>query len=166
MTNKYVQHICIYENEVIVDETFNKNIKECFINHLNIYNHALEISFNNPAMGFKEKRKLVNDYINNKNFNNIVIEAVYMELYYQHKKFIKNIKSQKLLTSIQYLTFINKGLIFDFINNTVKIKNIDGIIKLEKPITKEMLEGDRYINFSYSGSDNKYLLKIVKTVET
>lgn len=153
--------ICVYEAAVEVDNEFDINIKNCFVQHLTLYNFALGLSFDNPEIGFKEKKKLVIEYIEKNGIKDIAKEALFNELYYQHKKFNGNNRGQKRLIDIQYLTFLDTGYYVNHENKTMTIRGIQGKINIIVPLDKNIISmTGKYVNFSYSSNTNKYMLKI------
>jgi hypothetical protein len=109
--------------------------------------------------------KMVVSYIEEKHLTPVIHTALMNELYYQYKKFKRNIRMQKLVSDIQYFTILSKGYVnptlhFDLPNNTITVESFPGIIKLNKPLPQLLDGGVIYVNFSYSGDEDKYKMSI------
>ena len=158
----------IYESiGSISDSNVDAKFKKCFTNHLVIYNESLEILQNSPEINFKSLTSKVYSYIRNNNITPYIKSALLNELYYQHKKFKRNIKIKKLLTDIQYLTFVSKdytckSIKFDLVNNCLVIPSVECDISLEDKLPELNSNELIYINISYSNINDKYKVTIYK----
>ena len=109
----------IAAREITFNDDIKKIIKEALRNHVILYNHSLELLNKNPQLELKELKKQVFAYAKEKNYYPIIKDSLSIELYYLYKKFKRNIKHQKLITDIQYLTFILLKLTKKLIKITV-----------------------------------------------
>ena len=157
----------IYQADVAVQGTLDQYLRKCFLNHLIIYNHSLDILVKNPDIKFKDLKLKCYEFIEQKNIKEFIGSPLFNEVYYQYKKFKeKNIKSAKTLTGIHYITFLVNGYnnkCFSKDGNKLLIHGVDGYIELEKdlpqiPDDKRML----YFNLSYSNQESKYELSVFK----
>lgn len=155
----------LYIADVTVDPKLDEYLRKCFLNHLVIYNHSLDILINDPGIKFKDLKLKCYEFIEKKNITEFMGSPLFNELYYQYKKFTeKNIKTAKTLTGIHYITFLVNGYnnkCFKVENNKLTIHGIDGYIELDEdlpdlPDDKRML----YFNISYSNQESKYQLSV------
>ncbi len=155
----------LYDEYVDVSETFHCELRRCFINHLIIYNKSLAILHDLPETSFNVFKKQVKKIITDSNLKPIIESALLNELYYQYKKFKRNIKIQKLITDIQYFTFLTNGYScksLRFEGNQITFVDILGSVQLTTPLPD--LSGKLlYINFSYSNTENRYKLSLCET---
>ncbi len=155
----------LYIADVTVDQKLDGYLRKCFLNHLVIYNHSLEILINDPGIKFKDLKLKCYEFIEQKNITEFMGSPLFNELYYQYKKFTeKNIKAAKTLTGIHYITFLVNGYnnkCFSKEGNKLIINGTDGFIELDQdlpelPDDKKML----YFNLSYSNQESKYQLSV------
>lgn len=158
--------IKVYDEKVEVDESLDKVLKQTFVNHLLVYNHCLHCLYKDPEIPFHTLKKIATSHIAEKKISPVIDSAVNNELYYQHKKFRKNIKILKQLTDIQYFTFTvgsytNSIFSVSSCLSKIQFKGIEGHIELLKPLP--VLDDDVktiYLNFSYSGNENSYRVNL------
>lgn len=158
----------IYNEYVIVTKDLDVSLKKCLMTHLVIYNFSLTLLYDNPEMTFKTLMKLITGYIEEKKIVSILELPLMNELYYQYKKFKKNIKIQKLVTDIQYFTFISKGylcknLVVSEDRQTIFINGFNGHIELDIPLPEINQNETVYINLSYSTNTDKYKISVYKS---
>ena len=158
----------IYNEYVVVTSDLDVTLKKCFMNHLVIYNHSLGILYNNSEMNFKSLMKSVSSYITEKSITPILQLPLMSELYYQYKKFKRNIRIQKLVTDIQYFTFLCNGyecknLLFNKEKDRIQIQGFTGQIELSKPLPSISTDQAIYLNLSYSNIEDKYKLSVYKS---
>lgn len=155
----------LYQADVAVEERLDQYLRKCFLNHLIIYNHSLDILIKNPGIKFKDLKLKCYEFIEQKQITEFMGSPLFNELYYQYKKFTeKNIKAAKTLTGIHYITFLVNGYnnkCFSKEGNKLVIHGVDGYIELEEdlpelPDDKKML----YFNLSYSNQESKYQLSV------
>lgn len=155
----------LYKEDISVSDDLSSVLKKYLLNHLVLYNHTLEVLEKTPNIKFKDLKKIIYNYIIDKQIKEYISSCLYNEIYYLYKKYINNVKSQKCLTDIQYLTFYvnsynNKN--FNLVDNKIIFKNIEGHIELNKKLP-ELDENELfYFNISYSNNENKYQLSIYK----
>lgn len=155
----------IYSEYVEVSPELDKQLKKSLINHLVIYNYSLSQLHTNPEITFKNLMKSVHTYIDIRKMSPVILLALMNEIYYQFKKFKRNIRMQKLVTDIQYFTFIGKipncnNLKIDLDKNTIKIDEFSGEISLTKPLPEVDKDLNVYYNISYSNTEDRYKLTI------
>jgi len=158
----------IYNEYVIVTDDLNKTLKKCFMNHLVVYNYSLGILYENPETVFNSLIKTVTRYIKDKKIEPIIFQPLTNEIYYQYKKFKRNIRVQKLITDIQYFTFLSNGnkcknLLINNEEMYISINNFEGKILLDKPLPEILENSITYINLSYSNMEDRYKLSIYST---
>ncbi len=156
----------IYDEQVTVDQDLDAALKRAFVNNLLVYNHCLGLLYKNPDQSFPTLRKQATKYIDDQKLYPIVTRAVYNEIYYQYKKFRKNVRVQKTLSGIQYFTFIisdYENVCFTVNSDRTQINLIElpGIITAEKPLP-ELDEDCKmvYVNLSFSAKDNAYRINM------
>jgi len=156
----------IYDETITVDQDLDKALKRAFVNSLLIYNHCLSLLYKNPELSFHVLRRQAAKYIDEQKLYPIVTRAVYNEIYYQYKKFRKNVRVQKTLSSIQYFTFIindyeNVCFTVNEDRTEINIIELPGTIKLNKALP-ELTEEDKmvYVNLSFSTKDNAYRMNL------
>lgn len=159
----------IYDEEVVVTSPLDALLKKTMVNHLLIYNHCLNTLYKDPEIDFMTLKRIANSYIEEKNLAPVIGSAMFNELYYQFKKFRKNVRIRKQLTDIQYLTFTVGG--FDNNNFTyktdtkeIKLHGLEGSIQLEKPLPEMDGPSSIYVNLSYSNREDNYRLNVYKYV--
>lgn len=155
----------IYDEYVHVSKDMDETLKRCLVNHMLVYNYSLQKLYDNPEVTFKSVLK---DTINHTNFKGIapIIHIALMnELYYQYKKFKRNIRVQKLITDLHYFTFISigyasKNLEVNADRTVVKIKDVPGELICDEPLPR--IEDDTliYFNISYSNAEDRYKVSI------
>jgi len=158
----------LYTEYVDITPDLDAILKKCFVNHLLVYNQALAFLYENEELTFKNLKKMIVAYIGERKLSPIIEIALYNEIYYQYKKFKRNIKIQKLITDIQYFTFLCKGyttksLTVSDDRKTIRFDDFAGHIELKKelpPVTDEELI---YMNLSFSNIENKYMISIYRS---
>lgn len=160
----------IYVEYIEVTDDLDAILKKCFINHLVLYNYALSVRYDNEDITFKNLKKKVMQHAKESNIRPIMDAALYNDIYYLCRKFSKNIKIQKLVTDIQYFTFLCKG--YGSGNNKFTISdNRREIVfdlfpgKIVLPTELPYVRDDEllYFNLSYSGVEQRYMLSIHTT---
>lgn len=160
MTNRY-----LYNEYVDVDEELDRHLKKCFVNHLIVYNYCLKLLYDNPELSFRIMKKQAVQYLQEQGIAPVLDVALFNELYYQHKKFKFNIRVQKLITDIQYFTFLlkdynckNFALTSDL--SQIHFEDLSGVLRLTKPLPPLPAETVVYLNLSYSNAEDKYKISI------
>lgn len=163
----------IYNEVVQAENGLDAILKKCFLTHLTIYNHSLELLKDNPQMSYTELREHVFRYVTENKVPNLHIQAVQNETYYLHKKFKRERQSgQKLLSSIQYLTLIlrdyNNGITqLDSSRTKLTFHGHPGHLLLPRPLPEiQNSEATLYLNLSYSSMENQFQLSIFEQVRS
>ena len=154
-----------YSRYLVVPDELDKLLKKVFMNHLVVYNHCLGVLCDNPTMTFKGLKKHATQYVETKQISPVFDLALYNELYYQYNKFKSNIRVQKLVTDIQYFTFLLKGYECKNIHISpdrmkISFSDIEGQIDLDEPLPELSSEDITYLNISYSNQENRYKLSL------
>jgi len=157
----------IYYGEIVADKELDECLKKCFVNHLLAYNYSLNLIKENYDIDFKTLKDNVYAHIREKNIEPVIFPALMNELYYQYKKFKDGIKTQKLITDIQYITVITNGYvnkILDINENLKELRffNIPGKFTLSKTLPNIEDYSPLYFNISYSNITDSYMLSIFK----
>lgn len=155
----------LYKENISISPELDESLKKCFLNHLVLYNYTLNILEKTPDITFKNLKKMVFDYIIEKDIVNYIGSSLYNELYYLVKKYKNNNKSHKQLSSIQYLTFYinsydNKNFTLD--GNKIFFKDFKGHITIEKPLPPIENNELIYLNISFSSNENQYQISVFK----
>lgn len=157
----------IYCEIVQAKDGLDKTLKQCFLTHLTIYNHALELLKKNPQISYTDLREQVFLYVQKNKVAHLHIQPVQNEIYYLYKKFCKSGKySQKLLSSIQYFTLIfkdyNNGITtLDESRTRLSFNDRDGYLELPSPLPKVTPDTAMlYLNLSYSAMENQFQLSV------
>ena len=158
----------LYNEYVDITPDLDTVLKKCFVNHLLVYNQALTYLHKDEELSFKNLKKQIIKYIEEKKLSPIIEIALFNEIYYQYKKFKRNVKIQKLITDIQYFTFLCKGystrsLIVSEDQLTVKFDGFPGQIELKKVLPTIGEEDPLYVNLSFSNIENKYMMSIYRS---
>ena len=159
----------LYNEDVeVITPDLDVILKRCFVNHLLVYNQALSYLHKDEELTFKDLKKQIVKYIAEKKLAPVIEIALFNEIYYQYKKFKRNVKIQKLITDIQYFTFLCKGytgrsLIVSDDRMTVRFEGFPGEIKLKKELPTIGVEEPLYVNLSFSNIENKYKISIYKS---
>lgn len=158
----------LYNEDVEITPDLDVVLKKCFVNHLLVYNQALSFLHKDEEMTFKNLKKEIIKYIAERKLSPIIEIALFNEIYYQYKKFKRNVKIQKLITDIQYFTFLCKGystrtLIVSDDRMSVKFDGFAGEIKLKKPLPVIGADDPLYVNLSFSNIENKYMISIYRS---
>lgn len=160
----------IYDEKVKVAPDLDKALKRAFVNNLLVYNHCLGLLYKNPELTFPALRRLASTYIDQQKLYPIITRAVYNEIYYQYKKFRRNVRVQKTLTNIQYFTFIindydNVCFTVNKDRTEINLIELPGAIMLDTPLP-ELTKNDVmvYVNLSFSTKDNEYRLNMYSSV--
>ena len=159
MTNK------IYDGELFVEEEDKKVLKRIFVNHLLIYNYSLGLLYDNPELRFEVLSRKVVDHIKQENVSPILRAAVHNEIYYQYKKFRRNVKVQKQLTDLQYFTFTvtsynNTSFTMNKELDKINILGVDLEMELESQLPELGSIKMLYFNISYSSMIDKFMLSV------
>ena len=154
----------VYTSDLLCEDQFFEDLKLVMYNHLLIYNHILDLTRSNSIdlSSHAEQLKKVKEFINTFEVKKYVASALWNELYYMKRKFLKDRKNEKQLTDIQYLTFRrgNKDLIIK--GNTLTIDKISGIAMLPEDTNLELFNTAMFINISYSNNENRIKVKAFK----
>ena len=155
----------IYDNYVQVDESLDKYLKKCFVNHLVVYNYCLRLLYEDPELSFRNMKKLATQYLNDKQITQVLDTALFNELYYQQKKFKFNIRVQKLITDIQYFTFLVKdyqckNFSVSEDRKSLRFNDTNGVMTMDKELPQLPSDTLVYLNISYSNVEDKYKLNI------
>lgn len=158
----------LYNEFVEITPDLDAVLKKCFVNHLLVYNQALSFLHDNEELTFKNLKKMIVKYIAERKLSPIIEIALFNEIYYQYKKFKRNVKIQKLITDIQYFTFLCKGystrsLIISDDRTTVKFDGFPGQIELKKELPTINEDEALYVNLSFSNIENKYMISIYRS---
>lgn len=155
----------IYLSDIKITPDLDTYLKKCFLNHLVIYNYSLELLIKSPNIKLRDLKFKCHEFIKNKGIVEVISNPLFNELYYQYKKFKKkNIRTNKTLSGIQYITFLVSGYsnnCFVVKGNTILLNGIDGHIEVEKDLPELTKEDTAlYFNISYSAQESKYQLSI------
>lgn len=164
----------IYNEVVQAKDGLDAILKKCFLTHLTIYNHSLELLKANPQMGYADLREQVFRYVEDNKVPHLHIQIVQNETYYQHKKFKRSSQfSQKLLSSIQYFTLILKDYTngittLDESRTKLSFNDRPGYLLLPKPLQpiKQGESATLYVNISYSSMENQFQLSIFEQMKS
>lgn len=155
----------IYQSDVIVEYKLDEYLRKCFLNHLVIYNHSLDILTKDPNIKFRDLKAKCYEFIGKKQIKEFISNPLFNELYYQYKKFTKkNIRTSKKLTGIHYVTFLVNGYnnkCFKKDGNKLIIHGTEGWIELIKDLP--VISDDKsimYFNLSYSDQKSNYQLSV------
>lgn len=155
----------LHETEVLVSEKDRSTIKKILLNHIGIYNYALDTLQKNPDYGLPQLNWRANRFAKDNNIEPILITAIHNELYYLYRKFSRNVRGKKRLSDIQYLTLSNTNLdnsrfCMSEDGKTFLIKEHDIVLELVEPYIHEPMEKEHlyYFNISYSSSEDKFQL--------
>ena len=147
-------------------------LKKCFLTHLTVYNHSLELLKNNPSISYPDLRESVFRYVTDNKIQHLHIQIIQNETYYQYKKFKRdNSYSQKLLSSIQYFTLIlkdyNNGITsVDPTRTKLYLVDQPGYLELPVPLPElKRKDTGLYLNLSYSAMENQFQLSIFEQVK-
>ena len=159
----------LYSEYIHVSADLDEALKRCFMNHLVLYNYSLSLLYDKPYSSFKDIMKQVDARIEEKNTTPIIHIALMNELYYQYKKFKRNIRVQKLVTDIQYFTFFSNGYNCRSMDvsedrKSITLNDLPGVITLDKPLPELNDEEVVYINISYSNAEDKYKISMYKSL--
>lgn len=158
----------LYNEDVEITPDLDVILKRCFVNHLLVYNQALSFLHKNDELTFKDLKKQIVKYIAEKKLAPVIEIALFNEIYYQYKKFKRNVKIQKLITDIQYFTFLCKGytgrsLIVSDDRMKITFEGFAGEIQLKKELPVMAADDPVYVNLSFSNIENKYRMSIYKS---
>lgn len=159
--------IKIYDAPIKVTPELDGQLRKTLVNHLLIYNHCLEILYRKPETEYRHIKKLATTYVEEAGLSPVIWPAAHNELYYQYKKFRKNVRFRKLIKDTQYLTFLvagynNHNLQYNAQEQTLQIKELEGKILLEEPLPETDGSTPLYINISYGGLEGRYRLNVYK----
>lgn len=159
------RRIKLFDGKLFTDEETSKVMKKMFVNHLLIYNYALDILYNDPEISFRKYANLVKNHLDNNELEPIVKPALLNEVYYQFKKFRSNVRVRKQLTDIQYITFtvsryVNDQLVISDDNTKLTIKGIEATFDLEYQIPDPGKRNFLYFNLSYSSTEDTFKLSV------
>lgn len=155
----------IYDGELFIKEEDKKVLKRIFVNHLLIYNYSLGLLYDNPELRFELLSRKTVDHIKQEAISPILRAAVHNEIYYQYKKFRRNVKVQKQLTDLQYFTFTvtsynNTSFTMNEELNKIKLLGVDLEMELENQLPKVGSTKMMYFNISYSSMKDKFMLSV------
>ncbi len=158
----------VYSRYMAVPDELDKKLKKVFMNHLVVYNYCLSALCDNPMMTFKDLKKHATQYVEAKQISPVFDLALYNELYYQYNKFKSNIRVQKLVTDIQYFTFLLKGYECKNVHISsdrarIEFSDVDGGVDLDEPLPELSSQDLTYLNISYSNQENRYKLSLHQT---
>lgn len=132
--------------------------------HLVLYNQALDAINKNPQIRYKELYRKIKEQ--NEDTGSYDPASFSIELHYLYRKFRLNRRNKKLVTNVQYLTYIvTKEETFKYI----KIDRNSRIIHLINPNIMCSYEGDmpefkenikHYINIGYSANEDTFKVSI------
>jgi hypothetical protein len=133
-----------------------------------LYNQALEYLHNDEELTFKSLKKQIIANLREKQLSPVIEIALFNELYYQYKKFKRNVKIQKLITDVQYFTFLSKGyitrsLVVSEDRKTITFEGFEGSVNLQKELPEISEEESFYINISFSNIENKYMISLYRS---
>jgi len=157
----------VYKEKVEVTESLDSELKKCFKNHLTLYNYALDL-LKKENLEFSELKERIIEHIKEINLAPVIYSSFNTELFYLCKKAKKNIFNEKMLTGIQYMTFILSKDVFyknigvlDIRRFSIKLKHFDGLIKLKKEVVINEDDFEKiYFNLSLSSKEDSYMLTI------
>lgn len=157
----------VYDHPVEITEDLDTSLKKVMLNHLLVYNYCLDLLYKQPEVDFQTLKRLANAYIEEKGLSPVITSAMFNELYYQFKKFRKNVRIKKQLTDIQYLTFTvggyeNNNFIYHQDKKELSINGLEGKVQLTEPLPKLSGSGAVYVNLSYSNREDRYKLNVYK----
>lgn len=155
----------LYEESVLMDPETEATIKRVFVNHLLVYNLCLEYLQRHNEVTFYDLKKRATEIIAEKNIAPVVMSALLNELYYQYKKFSRQVKMKKTLTGIQYFTFTvssvqNNNFTVGDDHREMEIVGLPGKVRLPSPIPEIGDYDTIYFNLSYSNQENGFRLTI------
>lgn len=158
----------LYNEYVDITPDLDAVLKKCFINHLLVYNQALSFLHKDEELTFKNLKKQIIKYISEKQLSPIIEIALFNEIYYQFKKFKRNVRIQKLITDIQYFTFLCKGystrsLLVSEDRMKITFDGFPGEITMKKELPTISEEESLYVNLSFSNIENKYMISIYRS---
>lgn len=154
----------IYETSVNISDEDKKVLKKVLLNHLLVYNYSLGLLYNNSEERFEKVSKLSSDFITEKDLL-VLKTAVHNELYYQFKKFKRNVKVQKNITDIQYVTFTvnsyeNTSFTVAEDKMSITLTGPETVLNLEKELPDVDGLNMLYFNISYSSIEDRFILNI------
>lgn len=157
----------VYDNEVEITGELDGSLKKVMLNHLLVYNYCLNLLYKDPEISFQNLKRLATNYIEEKQLTPVITSAMFNELYYQFKKFRKNVKIRKQLTDIQYLTFTvggyeNNNFVYNEDKQEIKLQGLEGKIQLKEPLPLLEDFNSVYVNLSYSNREDIYKLNVYK----
>lgn len=167
MMEKTKTKVNIYYGEIVADKELDECLKKCFVNHLVAYNYSLSLIKEDYNIDFKTLKDKVYIHVKEKAIEPVIFPALMNELYYQFKKFKEGIKTQKLITDIQYITVITNGYVNKILNIDRNLKeisffNMPGKFTLITPLPLVIDVSPLYFNISYSNITDSYMLSIFK----
>ncbi len=157
----------LYSQFVDVDQETDSFLKRSFLQHMSVYNQCLGLLRDDPEISFKNVKKYADNYVTTQQLTYVNKEALANELFYQFKKFKRNIRVQKLVTDIHYFTLIGKGnkfgkSVFQHGSKQIALTDIPGEIRLPEPLPYLDREESYYLNISYSNREDKFKLTLFK----
>lgn len=158
----------LYNEYVDISPDLDTKLKKCFVNHMLLYNQALDYLHKNEELTFKSLKKQIINHLKDKQLTPIIEIALFNELYYQYKKFKRNVRIQKLITDVQYFSFLSKGyttrsLVVNEDRKSITFEGFEGSIHLDKELPKINEEESFYINLSFSNIENRYMISIYRS---
>ena len=155
----------LYIGEAVVSEESRTTLKALFENHLHIYNYALDQLSKNPEIKFQLFGSLVGKYIEQEQLFPVLKPAIHNELFYQYKKFRRNVKVKREKTDIQYVTatitgYSNNSLTFEDYLMTISLLGLNCSLTVSKSLPR--LEPNKlyYYNISYSSLTDSFIVTV------
>ena len=155
----------IFKSDLTVTPKTREILLKVFRNHLTLYNQALKYLTDNPDISLKDFKKCVLE-ITSKFEGEMVYPSLGTEHYYLYRKHKKNIKFQKLVTSVQYLTFVVsdekkfKFLKFDRQAKTVEITGNSLTMNYEGDLPELNPRKRNFVNIGYSSEEDKFKISV------
>lgn len=159
------RRVKLYDGEVYLSDEDVVKLKKVFVNHLLIYNFALDTLYSNPEIPFNRYADSVSNEIRNTELSPIIRPALLNEIYYQFKKFRRNVRSKKQLTDIQYITFtvskyVNDQFEVNEEGNKLVLNDTGIVLNMEEPLPDPGKRNFLYFNLSYSSSQDRFMLSV------
>ena len=155
----------IYDEQIVPDEAGAKALKSYMNTHLVYLNEALDTLKAQPHLSLRDLKTIVREKIWKDNPEYVLTDVVYNELYYMYKKFVRRCKRVKLLTDIQYMTFIvqglnGKGVCYTPGSFRLRLPGRSGTVTLLKPLPQWQEGSMLFLNLSYSGLEDQFRLSV------
>ena len=164
MINNLTTKRLIFTDDLEVTQEGRDKLLAVYRKHLLIYNSALDILQKEEGIKYKSLLKQIKQaHIDDEDFD---ASSFSVELYYLYRKVKNNRKSKKLVTQVQYLTYIvtneakYKSITIDRHNKVIKLNNIDIELKYTKDIPEFKMNNKYFVNIGYSTNLNKFKVSI------